>query len=121
MGVVNILRLVNMYLKIHYLYSFHLSLIVFCAVVDSNDHGYQYVSNDVITPESSNPDVILKKLADLRDNYYLDDFVRSPEVVKHPGFSILARNDALVQSAMDRQGLTLDSLVGVAGQQIASR
>ena len=51
----------------------------------------------------------------------MDDFVRSPEVVKHPGFSILARNDALVQSAMDRQGLTLDSLVGVAGQQIASR
>lgn len=40
-----------MYLKIHYLYSFYLSLIVFCAVVDSNDHGYQYVSNEVITPE----------------------------------------------------------------------
>ena len=57
----------------------------------------------------------------MRDNYYLDDFVRSPEVVKHPGFSILARNDVLVQSAMERQGLTLDSLVGVTGQQIASR
>ena len=51
----------------------------------------------------------------------MDDFVRSPEVVKHPGFSILARNDVLVQSAMERQGLTLDSLPGVVGQQIASR
>ena len=33
----------------------------------------------------------------------------------------MVRNDALVQSAMERQGLTLDLLVWVAGQQIASR
>ena len=33
----------------------------------------------------------------------------------------MVRNDALVQSAMERQGLTLDLLVVVAGQQIASR
>ena len=51
----------------------------------------------------------------------LDDFVRSSEVVRHPEFLILARNDALIQSAMERQVLTLDWLVGVAGQEIASR
>ena len=70
---------------------------------------------------SPKPDVILKKIADLRDNYYMDEFVRSPEVVKHPGFSILARSDVLIQEAMNRQGLTLESLAAIAGPQISSR
>lgn len=87
----------------------------------ASDHGYQYVSNDVVDYESPKPDVILKKIADLRDNYYMDEFVRTPEVVKHPGFSILARSDILIQEAMNRQGLTLESLAAIAGPQISSR
>ena len=55
------------------------------------------------------------------DNYYMDEFVRTPEVVKHPGFSILARSDVSIQEAMNRQGLTLESLAAIAGPQISSR
>ena len=51
----------------------------------------------------------------------MDEFVRTPEVVKHPGFSILARSDILIQEAMNRQGLTLESLAAIAGPQISSR
>ena len=51
----------------------------------------------------------------------MDEFVRTPEIVRHPGFSILARSDVLVQNAMDRQGLTLESLAGIGGQKATSR
>ena len=51
----------------------------------------------------------------------MDEFVRTPEVVKHPGFSILALSDILIQEAMNRQGLTLESLAAIAGPQISSR
>ena len=51
----------------------------------------------------------------------MDEFVRTPEVVKHPGFSILARSDVSIQEAMNRQGLTLESLAAIAGPQISSR
>ena len=51
----------------------------------------------------------------------MDEFVRTPEIIKHPGFSILARSDVLVQEAMNRQGLTLESLGAIAGPQISSR
>ena len=51
----------------------------------------------------------------------IDEFVRTPEIVKHPGFSILARSDVLVQEAMNRQGLTLESLGAITGAQISSR
>ena len=51
----------------------------------------------------------------------MDEFVRTPEIVKHPGFSILARSDVLVQDAMNRQGLTLESLGAITGAQISSR
>ena len=67
------------------------------------------------------PEIILKKLADLADNYHIDDFISNPEIVGHPGFSILARQDGMVQNAMKKQGLGFGSLEGIIGQQISSR
>ena len=69
----------------------------------------------------SSTDVIVKKVADLRDNYFLDEFVRDPVVIRHPGFSVLARRDAMVQKAMARQGLTLELLEGIGRKQFSSR
>ena len=57
----------------------------------------------------------------LEEKFSMDEFVRTPEIVKHPGFSILARSDVLVQEAMNRQGLTLESLAAISEPQISSR
>ena len=40
----------------------------------------------------------------------MDEFVRHPVVIRQPGFLILARHDVMIQNAMERQGLTLESL-----------
>ena len=70
---------------------------------------------------SCSSDVIVKKVADLRDNYFLDEFVRDPVVIRHPGFSVLARRDVMVQNAMARQGLTIELLQGIGRKQFSSR
>ena len=58
----------------------------------------------------------------------MDEFVRHPVVIKQPGFLILARHDFMIQSAMERQGLnlesleiTLESLEGITHKQFSSR
>ena len=69
----------------------------------------------------SSTDVIVKKVSNLRDDYFLDEFVRDPVVIRHPGFSVLARRDVMVQNAMARQGLTLELLEGMGRKQFSSR
>ena len=54
-------------------------------------------------------------------NRYMDEFVRSPAVIRQPGFSILAKRDILVQNAMERQGISFDSLARIAQKQFSSR
>ena len=51
----------------------------------------------------------------------MDEFVRSPAVIRQPGFSILAKRDILVQNAMERQGISFDSLARIAQKQFSSR
>ena len=64
---------------------------------------------------------MLKKLADLADQYHIDGFVSDPEIFGQPGFSILARHDGMVQNAMKRQGIAFGSLEDIPGQQISPR
>ena len=58
----------------------------------------------------------------------MDEFVRHPVVIRQPGFLILARHDFMIQNAMERQGLnlesleiTLESLEGISHKQFSSR
>ena len=47
----------------------------------------------------------------------MDEFVHNPKIVSHPGFSLLARQNTLVQDAIKRQGITLESLGGITSRQ----
>ena len=69
---------------------------------------------------SSYPDILVQ--------HYMDEFVRHPVVIRQPGFLILARHDFMIQNAMERQGLnvesleiTLESLEGISHKQFSSR
>ena len=47
----------------------------------------------------------------------MDEFVRNPKIVSHQGFSVLARQNKLVQNAMKRQGISLEPLPEVTSRQ----
>ena len=39
-------------------------------------------------------------------NYYIDDFVNHPDVVKHPAFPILTRRALEFKNSLEKQGFT---------------